>query len=328
MNAPSETTWPRIKTLCSILVLLCVLPSGLHAEDQAVDFAREILPILSDKCFVCHGPDTHANVEAGTELQLDSYAGATRDLGGHRAIDPGALEKSELLSRIHSADDPMPPVDAEKQLTPQERELLNRWVLSGGEYAMHWAFVPQQKVPPQKVPSQDVTAQKVPSDTTNGSPTVNTIDAFVDARLQRDKLTMAPVADPATLARRASLVLTGLPPQPEALAAFLRDDRPDAYERFVDSQLDSPHFGEHQARYWLDAVRYGDTHGLHLDNKRGIYPYRDWVIHAFNQNLPLDQFITLQLAGDLLPVPTLQQLVATGFVRMNPTTAEGGAIPE
>ena len=150
----------------------------------------------------------------------------------------------------------------------------------------------------------------------------------MDARLQRDKLTMAPVADPATLARRASLVLTGLPPQPEALAAFLRDDRPDAYERFVDSQLDSPHFGEHQARYWLDAVRYGDTHGLHLDNKRGIYPYRDWVIHAFNQNLPLDQFITWQLAGDLLPVPTLQQLVATGFVRMNPTTAEGGAIPE
>ena len=323
MNAPSETTWPRIKTLCSILVLLCVLPSGLHAEDQAVDFAREILPILSDKCFVCHGPDTHANVEAGTELQLDSYVGATRDLEGHRAIDPGALDKSELLSRIHSADDPMPPVDAEKQLTPQERELLNRWVLSGGEYAMHWAFVPPQKVPPQ-----DVTAQKVPPDTTNGSPTVNTIDAFVDARLQRDKLTMAPVADPATLARRASLVLTGLPPQPEALAAFLRDDRPDAYERFVDSQLDSPHFGEHQARYWLDAVRYGDTHGLHLDNKRGIYPYRDWVIHAFNQNLPLDQFITWQLAGDLLPVPTLQQLVATGFVRMNPTTAEGGAIPE
>ena len=150
----------------------------------------------------------------------------------------------------------------------------------------------------------------------------------MDARLQRDKLTMAPVADPATLARRASLVLTGLPPQPEALAAFLRDDRPDAYERFVDSQLDSAHFGEHQARYWLDAVRYGDTHGLHLDNKRGIYPYRDWVIHAFNQNLPLDQFITWQLAGDLLPVPTLQQLVATGFVRMNPTTAEGGAIPE
>ena len=317
MNAPSETTSLWMKTWFWNLVVMCVLPVRLHAEDQAVDFAREILPILSDKCFVCHGPDTHANVEAGTELQLDSFAGATRDLGGHRAIDPDSLEKSEILSRIHSADNPMPPVDAEKQLTPQERDLLNRWVLGGGEYAMHWAFVPPQKKPPQKVAP----------DTTDDSPTVNTIDAFIQVRLQREQLRMAPVAESEILARRASLVLTGLPPQPEVLAAFLSDDRTDAYERFVDMLLDSPHFGEHQARYWLDAVRYGDTHGLHLDNKRGIYPYRDWVIHAFNQNLPLDQFITWQLAGDLLPDPTLQQLVATGFVRMNPTTAEGGAIP-
>lgn len=278
-------------------------------EARPVDFAREVLPILSDKCFVCHGPDTDVDVT----LRLDSYLAATHDLGGYRAIDPQNLEQSEILKRIRSVDAPMPPADAEKQLTDAEREILQRWVLQGGEYALHWAFVLPRKTFP---PGHDNT------------PDTQMIDAFVEQRLREQQVDFAPLADPATLARRAALVLTGLPPDPVLLRRFLADPRADAYEHYVDQLLMSPHYGEHQARYWLDAVRYGDTHGLHLDNRRAIYPYRDWVISALNENLPLDQFITWQLAGDLLPNPTLEQLVATGYVRMNPTTAEGGAIPE
>ena len=154
------------------------------------------------------------------------------------------------------------------------------------------------------------------------------IDDFIRAGLKKRNIDFAPQAEPATLARRAALILTGLPPEPEQLEEFLADPSNAAYERLVDKLLASPRFGEHQARYWLDAVRYGDTHGLHLDNRRGIYPYRDWVVKAFNDNLPLDDFITWQLAGDLLPNPTLEQQVATGFVRMNPSTGEGGAIAD
>ena len=275
-------------------------------REEAVDFARQILPILSDKCFVCHGPDAKKK----DFLRLDSFAGATKDRGGYQAVNPQAPEESELLARIYDADDPMPPADAEKQLTEKERELLSRWVRQGGQYAKHWAFVPPHKHrPPLR-------------EGVRGS-----IDAFLAATMEKAGVDFAPEADKSVLARRASLVLTGLPPEPERLADFLADERPDAYERFIEECLASPRYGEHQARYWLDAVRYGDTHGLHLDNRRGIYPYRDWVVNAFNENLPLDDFITWQLAGDLLPNSTLEQELATGFVRMNPTTAEGGAIP-
>jgi hypothetical protein len=269
----------------------------------AVDFSREILPILSNKCFVCHGPD-------GTKkkvLRLDSFEEATRDLGGYAAINPKLPEESELLARLHDAEEPMPPRKAEKQLTAVERDLLTRWVKSGGKYARHWAFVPPKKLRPDW--------------------TGNAVDAFVGRQLKQRKIEFAPEADKAMLARRVALMLTGLPPELPLLQKFLADKKPDAYERLVDALLASPRFGEHQARYWLDAVRYGDTHGLHLDNRRGIFPYRDWVVRAFNRNQPLDEFITWQLAGDLLPKPTLAQLVATGFVRMNPSTAEGGAIP-
>jgi hypothetical protein len=297
-----------------VAVLLGMVPlsglSGLADERDvgAVDFAHDVLPLLSEKCFVCHGPD-------GTDkdvLRLDSFAAATVDLGGYKAIDPEALEKSAIIERVESSDDPMPPEDAEKQLTPAERELLVRWVRQGGEYATHWSFVPPQKNSPAD------------ADTLTKS---DRVDAFIRAGLKKQGFDFAPEADRATLARRVALVLTGLPPEPEQLKAFLADNRADAYERFVDTMLASPRYGEHQARYWLDAVRYGDTHGLHLDNRRGIYPYRNWVIYALNKNLPLDEFITWQLAGDLLPDPTLEQLVATGFVRMNPTTSEGGVIP-
>ncbi len=279
------------------------------ADPAKVDFAREVLPILSDKCFVCHGPDAQEE----DALRLDSFEAATANRDGSRAIDPAKPEKSELLRRIRSKDEPMPPADAEKQLTDAEREILGRWVLQGGEYGQHWSFVaPRKATPPE---NEDATGAAA-------------IDAFIRERLQRRGVDFAAEADRATLARRAALVLTGLPPELDQLQTFLDDERPDAYERFVDQLLNSPRFGEHQARYWLDAVRYGDTHGLHLDNRRGIYPYRDWVVRSFNRNLPLDRFIEWQIAGDLLDSPTPEQLVATGYVRLNPSTGEGGAIPD
>ncbi|HUS39885.1 MAG TPA: PSD1 and planctomycete cytochrome C domain-containing protein [Pirellulales bacterium] len=306
-------------TAVSLIASVAIAASTLNADQDhgraPVDFAREILPILSNKCFVCHGPDGKDK----DELRLDSYAAATADRGGHRVIDPAAPEDSEILVRIHSADDPMPPEDAEKQLTPNERDLISRWVRQGGKYALHWAFVPPRKQRPANLGA------------VSGSDTVldgEMIDAFVLARLQEKGIPLAPEADRATLARRVALVLTGLPAEPELLAEFLADNSEGAYERLVDKLLEGPRFGEHQARYWLDAVRYGDTHGLHLDNRRAIYPYRDWVVHAFNTNLPLDDFITWQIAGDLLPAATLAQRVATGYVRLNPSTSEGGAIPE
>jgi hypothetical protein len=285
------------------LLGVCLSICGLNVTmgvEEPVDFAREILPVLSNKCFVCHGPDTKKK----NELRLDSSAAATADRGGYKAIDPDHPENSEVLVRIHDQDDPMPPEDAEKQLTETERKLIDRWISEGGNYAKHWAFVPPAKHDPSKT----------------------SVDSFVAAALQKEQIDFAPETDRPTLARRVALVLTGLPPEPELLAAFLADAKPGAYERLVDQLLASQHYGEHQARYWLDAVRYGDTHGLHLDNRRGIYPYRDWVIMALNENLPFDEFITWQLAGDLLPAPTLEQQVATGYVRMNPSTSEGGAI--
>jgi hypothetical protein len=301
-----------MKNTVFIAIILSAVATSrpLCADEKAaarpVNFARDILPILSNKCFVCHGPDAKDK-----DLpRLDSFAGATRDIDGHRAVDPKSPKKSELLARIQDADNPMPPKSSDKKLSTKERALLSRWVLQGGRYTKHWGFVPPRKHQPGKIPAGG-----------------NAIDAFILARLQEKQIVFAPVADRATLARRVALVLTGLPPEPKRLAAFLADKRKDAYGRLVDELLSSPRFGEHQARYWLDAVRYGDTHGLHLDNRRGIYPYRDWVVNAFNDNLPLDRFITWQLAGDLLPDPTLAQRVATGFVRMNPSTSEGGAIP-
>ena len=293
----------RALTLLVSTFVLAFSRGALNAADTPVDFAREILPVLSNKCFVCHGPDSRKK----DLLRLDSFEGATRDLGGYRAINTSNPAKSEIIVRINSADDSMPPEKAEKKLTPAERKLIQRWVLQGGGYTKHWAFVPPTK----------------PATPSQGHP----IDAFVRSGFESKGVSFATEADKSTLARRLALVLTGLPPGPALLESYLKDKNKNAYERLVEEFLSDPRYGEHQARYWLDAVRYGDTHGLHLDNKRGIYPYRDWVVRALNKNLPLDQFIEWQLAGDLLPNPTMEQLVATGFVRMNPTTAEGGVIP-
>lgn len=282
------------------------------ADDSAttIDFSREILPILSDKCFICHGPDT----EDPDSLRLDSYEKATEDRGGYSAIDTQSPDESELVLRIVSDDDPMPPADAEKQLTDSERQLLTRWVRQGGQYSQHWAFIPPKKRTPTV------------SELSDSTEFVSEIDLFIAKKQQSVGVVFGPKADRATLARRVSLVLCGLPPDPDELAVFLNDTRVDAYERYVDKLLGKSSFGEHQARHWLDAVRYGDTHGLHLDNRRGVYPYRDWVVLALNSNLPLDDFITWQLAGDLLPNPSMPQRVASGYVRMNPTSGEGGAI--
>jgi len=285
-----------------IIVSKVLIISQVHsAQAEPVDFARKILPILSNKCFACHGPDS----KKPSQLRLDSFIAATADRDGVRAINTDKLEDSEILFRIHDKEDPMPPDDAEKQLTEDERKLLSQWVKGGGQYAKHWAFV---------LPKKEKGKEG--------------IDDFISESLKKEDIDFAPEAERSVLARRVALVLTGLPPEPSQLSKFLADDSPESYEHLVDSLLSNSRYGEHQARYWLDAVRYGDTHGLHLDNKRGIYPYRDWVVKAFNDNLPFDEFITWQLAGDLLPSATLEQRVATGFVRMNPTTAEGGAIPK
>lgn len=310
-----------MKTYRSVLFLVAIFASVLPQNPRTafagetgatIDFSREILPILSDKCFVCHGPDT---ADPDT-LRLDSFDLATVDLGGYSAIDTRNPDQSELLVRIRSDDDPMPPADAEKQLTDQEKHLLSRWIREGGDYAQHWAFVPPKK----RMPASDE------SDSTKSG--VNAIDDFVAAKQASRSVRFARAAERTILARRVSLTLCGLPPELDELSEFLNDEQPDAYGRYVDRLLNQPGFGEHQARHWLDAVRYGDTHGLHLDNRRGVYPYRDWVVMALNSNLPLNEFITWQIAGDLMPDPGMQQLVATGYVRMNPTSGEGGAIEE
>lgn len=282
---------------------------------SSVDFNDEIRPILADKCFHCHGPDEHSR-EAG--LRLDTEQGAFEDLGGYAAFAPGDLESSEAIARI-TTDDPdsqMPPADFHKQLSDDEKQLISRWVESGALWKKHWVFEPPRRA---TVPHGDDDERRWGN---------NEIDAFVLAGMKRQGLTPNPEADRYSLARRAALDIIGLPPSQEQLQAFLDDTSDDAYEAYVDRLLASKHYGEHRARFWLDAARYGDTHGMHLDNYREMWPYRDWVINALNDNMPFDQFVTEQLAGDLLDEPTKDQLIATGFNRNHITTAEGGSIPE
>jgi hypothetical protein len=284
------------------------------AEEKAIDFSRDILPLLSETCFKCHGPD-QANREAG--LRLDKHEGALAKLeSGKVALVPGKSNESSIYQRITSKDPElrMPPIDSGKELTQAEIELLKKWIDGGGQWSGHWAFqAPQKPELPGPV---------------KGWKTENPIDLFVQPRLQAAALKPAAEASKETLIRRLTLDLTGLPPAIKEVDAFLQDDSPAAYERVVDRLLKSSRYGEHMGRRWLDAARFADTHGLHLDNERSIWPYRDWVIDAFNRNLPFDQFTIEQLAGDLLPNPTLAQRVATGFNRCNVTTSEGGSINE
>ncbi len=308
-----------IPGLSSVLlsVLVAIALSGTivsAAEEKPIDFSRDILPLLSETCFKCHGPD-QANREAG--LRLDKHEGALAKLeSGKIALVPGKSSESSLYQRITSRDPElrMPPIDSGKELTEAEIKLLKRWIDGGGQWSGHWAFQAPQK-PELPGPVKGWKAE-------------NSIDLFIQPALEAAALKPAPEASKETLIRRLTLDLTGLPPTIKEVDAFLQDDSPAAYERVVDRLLKSSRYGEHMGRRWLDAARFADTHGLHLDNERSIWPYRDWVIDAFNRNLPFDQFTIEQLAGDLLPNPTLAQRVATGFNRCNVTTSEGGSINE
>jgi len=281
------------------------------------DFNREIRPILSDKCFRCHGPDEHERKGGQNGLRLDTQAGSTEDLGGGGfAIVPGKPEKSELLARVTTADDEevMPPRDSGKKLTTGEVEMLRRWIAGGAHYAQHWSYEPPRRHPLPGL--KDQSWSKGP------------IDHFVLAQLERAGLRPQPEADRPALARRVALDLTGLPPTLPELDEFLADVRPDAYERYVDRLLAKPAYGEHGARAWLDLARYADSKGYADDQTRSIWRYRDYVIDAFNRNVPFDQFTIEQLAGDLLPNPTQEQLFATGFHRNTMTNTEGGTDDE
>ena len=295
-------------SVCSGTFLVGLERCTAQTTERPLSFNRDIRPILSDKCLTCHGQDAK---KREADLRLDTFEGATADLDGTRAIVPGDLANSELWVRVTSEDEDevMPPPVSHKSLNDAEKSLLKQWITQGAPYQKHWAFEPIQK-------------PAVPQITGVTHP----IDAFLTERLQQVGLTPQPPADRETLIRRVALTLTGLPPTINEVDAYLADEAPEAYERMVDRYLASPRYGEEMASHWLDVARYADTHGLHLDNERLMWAYRDWVVKAFNDNLPFDQFTVWQVAGDLLPNPTTEQLVATGFNRCNVTTSEGGAI--
>lgn len=289
---------------------LCV---SAQTARKAPDYQREIRPILSDNCFHCHGPDASTRM-AGLRIDLKEYALEDRKRGA--AIVPGRPAESLLYKRIteQNAARRMPPPSAHKSLSAAQVETIKTWIEAGAPWQEHWAFQP-------------VKAHKPPA-VVNSAWVKTPIDRFILSRLEREKLMPAPPADKRTLIRRVALDLTGLPPKPAELEQYLADLSPKAYENMVERYLASPHYGEHRARYWMDAARYGDTHGIHIDNYREMWAWRDWVVQAFNRNMPFDRFSLEQLAGDLLPEPTLDQLIASGFQRNNVTTSEGGAIDD
>jgi hypothetical protein len=283
-------------------------------SSKPIDYNRDIKPILSENCYACHGPD-HEKRKAG--LRLDLRDELFKPLkSGAIAVVPGDLIKSELVRRITAADqdDRMPPLKSGHTLTPAQIETLTRWVQEGARWSGHWAYLK-----PERPPLPDVKNQAWAR---------NPIDGFVLARLERDGLQPSPEADKSRLIRRASLDLRGLPPTVEEVDDFLYDNSPGAYDKLVDRFLKSPHYGERMAQDWLDLARYADSQGYHHDSHRDLWPWRDWVIKAFNDNKPFDQFTLEQLAGDLLPNPTRDQRIATGFHRNEMTTSEGGAMPE
>jgi hypothetical protein len=308
---PWPMSWARLVTVATI----ALAASGLvrAADPPKVHFNRDIRPIMSDTCFKCHGPGTR---KAGLRLDLREEA-LKQTESGATPIVPGKPEQSEVVRRVLSTDrdEFMPPPDSHKTLSPEQKELFRRWIAQGAVYEKHWSFEPPIKTTPPRPPE---------AATGLGNP----IDAFVADRLRREGMKMSPQADRETLIRRVAFATTGLPPTPGEVDAFLADKAPDAYEKMVDRFLGSEHYGEEMARHWLDVARYADTHGLHLDNERQMWAYRDWVIRSFNQDKPFDQFTIEQLAGDLLPGATPEQLTATGFIRCNVTTGEGGSIDE
>ena len=294
-------------------MLLVVGPRAFAAEQTKVDFARDIQPIFTKRCFECHGPDTQKS-----KLRLDRKADALRGgKSGKPLFAPGKSAESELIARVTSSDaDEVMPAKGER-LTAEQIDLLRAWIDQGGiwpDEKKHWAF--------SKPVKPELPAAK------NKDWPRNEIDRFVLARLEKEKLSPSPEADRATLIRRLSLDLIGLPPTPEEVDAFLKDRSPQAYEKVVDRLLASPHYGEQVGRWWLDLARYADSNGYQVDLARSMWPYRDWVIHAFNRNIPFDQFTIEQLAGDLLPDATLEQKIATGFNRNTKSNDEGGGDDE
>ena len=298
--------FPRIAAACGLVVGIA------GAQAPAPDFVRDVRPILVRHCFACHGPDDAAR-ESGLRLDLREAA-LQPAKSGRRALVPGDAAASELVRRITALDDDvMPPPSANKPLTAADRDTLVRWLAAGAEYQPHWAFVPPVQ---RDLPAVRMTAWPR-----------HAIDHFVLARLEQAGLQPAPEADRWTLVRRAFLDLVGLPPTPEEAAAFVEDAAPDAYERLVDRLLAMPQYGERWARRWLDLARYADTNGYEKDRERSIWPWRDQVVHALNADQPFDQFTLEQLAGDMLPAATPEQITATGFHRNTMLNEEGGIDP-
>jgi Protein of unknown function (DUF1553)/Protein of unknown function (DUF1549)/Planctomycete cytochrome C len=297
----------------ALLLLACgAVPAASWAADTAsVDFRRDILPILSENCFLCHGPDSKTRK---ADLRLDVKEGALR--ASDPVIVPGKSADSEIYRRITSTDpeEVMPPRKSGKTLSPRQVELLKNWIDEGAPWSRHWAFEPPRRPAPPTVRERGWTR--------------NPIDAFVLARLESERIQHSPPVEKATLIRRVSLDLTGLPPSPTEVADFLADASPDAYEKLVDRLLASPSYGERMTMDWLDGARYADTNGYQNDFARTMWPWRDWVIAAFNANEPFDRFTTEQIAGDLLPGATQAQRIATGFNRNNRTVTEAGSIDE
>lgn len=299
-NAPPITLIPN---LVATFLLLSVTPVG---ADEGVRFNRDVRPILSENCFHCHGPDDNARQ---ADLRLDDEAGAKESV-----IQAGDSDASELVVRILS-DDPdllMPPPESERSLTKEQIQTLRRWVDQGARYEGHWSFItPQRPALPQSENDQ-----------------VGAIDQFIQQELKLRGFQSALPADRETMIRRVSFDLTGLPPTVQQIDDYLNDKSKDAYQRLIDRLLGSPSFGQRMASEWLDAARYSDTFGYQVDRDRYVWPWRDWVVDAINKNMPYDQFITWQLAGDLLPNPSRQQILATTFNRLHPQKVEGGSVPE
>src|SRR5688500_2838921 len=302
-----------LATAC-VAVIVSVTVEGTRAQDQTgrapVSFTREVLPILSNNCFACHGPDEQ---QRKTTFHFDTREGAFAKRG---VIEPGKADESLLIEMVTHPDPKqrMPPPESGHTLTDAQIAVLRRWIDAGAPWDTHWAYVPAAR--PDPPPAR------------RAGWTRNPIDQFILARLEREGLQPSPEADKATLLRRVTYDLTGLPPTPAEVDAFLADKAPDAYEKRVDALLQSPHYGERLATGWLDAARYADTHGYHIDTPREMWPWRDWVIGAFNRNLPFDQFVIEQIAGDLIPHATRDQKVASGFNPNHMITCQGVAIAE
>lgn len=303
---------PRPINLPLLAGLLSVAPFATAAP---VSFNRDIRPILSDNCFHCHGPDKKTR-DSGLRLDIREEAMQPAK-SGDIAIVPGKPDESQLVVRILSddKDEVMPPPKAHKTLTAAQKDLLKRWIAEGAKYEAHWAYTP-------------VVRPEVPRMEGAGTHVRTPIDAFIQQRLAEEKIQPSAEADRRTLIRRLSLDLIGIPPTPQEVEAFEKDAAPDAYERLVERLLASPQYGERMAQQWLDVARYADTVGFHGDQNQNVWVYRDWVINAFNSNKPFDQFTIEQLAGDLLPNPTVEQRIATCFNRLNMVTREGGAQPK